>query len=188
VSRLHAAAPWLSASGVIGHRGANRGLAPDRALVHGDPAVCREALLAARWRVAAWLAILELTLGQGLVTAFVAGPRRLIPPETVMGVDSYLELFTTLYGWALYNNIWSVLTGTGLAFIPFIVILIRNFVAVNTSMEFNAGSRPSVRRMEIDIALALTVVVLAAQPALNLEASELRYVPAATLADPTPGA
>jgi hypothetical protein len=103
-----------------------------------------------------------------------------------MGVDSYLELFTTLYGWALYNNIWSVLTGTGLAFIPFIVILIRNFVAVNTSMEVNAGTGASVRRMEIEIALALTVVVLAAQPALNLQASELRYSPPATLANPTP--
>jgi hypothetical protein len=103
-----------------------------------------------------------------------------------MGVDSYLELFTTLHGWALYNNIWSVLTSTGIAFIPFIVILIRNFVAVNTSMEFNAGASASVRRMEIDIVLALTVVVLAAQPALNLEASQLRYSPPATLANPTP--
>jgi hypothetical protein len=103
-----------------------------------------------------------------------------------MGVDSYLELFTTLYGWALYNNIWSVLTSTGIAFIPFIVILIRNFVAVTTSMEFNAGASASVRRMEIDIVLALTVVVLAAQPALNLEASQLRYSPPATLANPTP--
>lgn len=103
-----------------------------------------------------------------------------------MGVDSYLELFTTLYGWALYNNIWSVLTSTGIAFIPFIVILIRNFVAVTTSMEFNAGASASVRRMEIDIVLALTVVVLAAQPALNLQASQLSYTPPATLANPTP--
>ena len=103
-----------------------------------------------------------------------------------MGVDSYLELFTTLYGWTLYNNIWSVLTSTGLAFIPFIVILIRNFVAVTTSMEFNAGASASVRRMEIDIALALTVVVLAAQPALNLEASTLTYTPAPNLENPVP--
>ena len=104
-----------------------------------------------------------------------------------MGVDSYLELFTTLYGWALYNNIWAMLTGTGLAFIPFIVILVRNFVAVTTSMEVNAGAGASVRRMEIDIVLALTVVVLAAQPVLNLEATQLRYTPPSTLANPTPG-
>ena len=55
-----------------------------------------------------------------------------------------------------------MLTSTGLAFIPFIVILIRNFVAVTTSMEFNAGAVAYVRRMEIDVVLALTVVVLAA--------------------------
>ena len=103
-----------------------------------------------------------------------------------MGVDSYLELLTTLYGWSLYNNIWSVLTGTGLAFIPFIVILLRNFIAVNTSMEFNAGASASVRRMEVDIVLALTVVVLAAQPTINLQATSLTYTPMPTLDNPAP--
>lgn len=103
-----------------------------------------------------------------------------------MGVDSYLELFTTLYGWQMFNNIWSILTTTGIAFIPFIVILIRNFIDVNTSMEANAGSAASVRRMEIEIVTALTVVVLAGQPALNLQAHELRYTPQATLSNPTP--
>ncbi|WP_299314925.1 conjugal transfer protein TraG N-terminal domain-containing protein [uncultured Halomonas sp.] len=103
-----------------------------------------------------------------------------------MGVDSYLELFTTLYGWQIFNNIWSILTTTGIAFIPFIVILIRNFIDVNTSMEANAGSAASVRRMEIEIVTALTVVVLAGQPALNLQAHELRYTPQATLSNPTP--
>ena len=103
-----------------------------------------------------------------------------------MGVDSYLELFTTLYGWSLYNTFWSVLTGSGLAFIPFIVILVRNFVEVATSMEANSGSGALVRKMEIDIVLALTVVVLAAQPALNLQANQLRYSPTPTLAEPNP--
>lgn len=104
-----------------------------------------------------------------------------------MGVDSYLELFTTLYGWRLFNNIWSILTTTGIAFIPFIVILIRNVIDVNTSMEANAGGAASVRRLEIQIVTALTVVVLAGQPALNLQAHELRYTPQATLAQPSPG-
>ncbi|AHK80131.1 conjugal transfer protein TraG [Ectothiorhodospira haloalkaliphila] len=105
-----------------------------------------------------------------------------------MGVDSYLELFTTLYGWQLYNNIWGILMATGLVFIPFIVILIRNFVSVNTSMEANAGSAALVRRMEIDIVLALTVVVLAGQPAINLHMNDLSFTPPATLDNPAPTA
>ena len=71
-SRLQAAAPWLTVWRI----------AAIVALIAAWPrivpwmtanAATREALLAARWRVAAWLAILELVLGQGLVTAFVAG-------------------------------------------------------------------------------------------------------------------
>jgi hypothetical protein len=35
-----------------------------------------------------------------------------------MAVDSYLELFTTLFGWRLYNVLWDVLTETGLVYRP----------------------------------------------------------------------
>ena len=105
-----------------------------------------------------------------------------------MGVDSYMELFTTLYGWQFYNIIWGSLMSTGLVFIPFVVILIRNFISVNTSMEANAGSAAMVRRMEIDIVVALTVVVLAAQPAINLQMNDLSFTPPATLDNPAPTA
>jgi hypothetical protein len=70
--RLHAAAPWLSAMRVtviVAVIAAWPLIVP---WFTDDPAVSC-AVQAARWRVAAWLAILEVTLGQGLVTAFVAG-------------------------------------------------------------------------------------------------------------------
>lgn len=69
--RLEAAAPGMSALriGMIGLVIATwPRLVPRFAR---DPAV-RRGLLAARWRVAAWLVILEITLGQGLVGAFLA--------------------------------------------------------------------------------------------------------------------
>jgi hypothetical protein len=71
-SRLQASAPWLAVlriSAIAALVVAWPRIVP---WLTGDPAA-RKALLAARWRVAAWLAILELVLGQGLVTAFVAG-------------------------------------------------------------------------------------------------------------------
>ncbi len=44
-----------------------------------------------------------------------------------MTVDSYLELFTTLFGWTFYGILWDVLVGTGIVFLPFLGILIDNW-------------------------------------------------------------
>jgi len=92
-----------------------------------------------------------------------------------MTVESYLELFTTLFGWQQYNNLWGVLSDTGIVFLPFLFILARNFIGPATSMEAKDASSTSVRRMEIDIALALSVVVLAAQPFITLSPGVLTY-------------
>ena len=58
-----------------------------------------------------------------------------------MSVDSYLELFTSLFGWAFYGILWDVLVGTGIVYLPFLGILIDNWrepaqggeVGLNTS-------------------------------------------------------
>lgn len=106
-----------------------------------------------------------------------------------MTVESYLELFTTLFGWQQYNNLWNVLSDTGIVFIPFLFILAKNFVGPATSMEAKDASSTSVRRMEIDIILALSVVVLAAQPFITLSPSVLTYEkPCVAGAPVTPGA
>jgi len=106
-----------------------------------------------------------------------------------MTVESYLELFTTLFGWQQYNNLWSVLSDTGIVFLPFLFILAKNFVGPATSMEAKDASATSVRRMEIDIVLALSVVVLAAQPFITLSPAVLTYEkPCGAGAPVTPGA
>lgn len=106
-----------------------------------------------------------------------------------MTVESYLELYTTLFGWQQYNNLWNVLSDTGIVFIPFLFILARNFVGPVASMEAKDASSTSVRRMEIDIVLALSVVVLAAQPFITLSPSVLSYQkPCGTGTTASPGA
>lgn len=92
-----------------------------------------------------------------------------------MTVESYFELFTTLFGWQQYNNLWSVLSDTGIVFIPFLFILLKNYIGPATSMEAKDASATSVRRMEIDTALALSVVVLAAQPFVTLSPGVLTF-------------
>ena len=39
-----------------------------------------------------------------------------------MQLDSYLEIFTTMYGWAFANIIGEAFTGTGLVVLPFMIM------------------------------------------------------------------
>jgi hypothetical protein len=96
-----------------------------------------------------------------------------------MPVDSYLELFTTLFGWQFYNIGWDVLSETGIVFLPFLGILIDNFVEPYRGGYYGGRVATSLQRMEIDIFLAFFVVVLAGQP-FNLtpfNANTLIYKP-----------
>ena len=107
-----------------------------------------------------------------------------------MAVDSYLELFTTLYGWQFYNILWDVLANTGIVYLPFLGILIESWKDVAASGGYQDGTPAgvSLRRMEIEVFLAILVVVLAAQPAslTPLSAAKLRYTPMVTAINPTP--
>ncbi|MFC1560495.1 conjugal transfer protein TraG N-terminal domain-containing protein [Pseudomonadota bacterium] len=104
-----------------------------------------------------------------------------------MSVDSYLELFTTLFGWTFYGILWDVLLGTGIVFLPFLGILIDNWREPAEGGEFGTVTGLSLRRMELDMFIALLVVVLAGQPAAltPLNASALNYTPPPTLINPT---
>ena len=107
-----------------------------------------------------------------------------------VSVDSYLELFTTLYGWAFYGVLWDVLVGTGIVYLPFLGILIDNWREPAEGGEFGTVTGLSLRRMEIELFIALLVVVLAGQPAAftPLNAGTLSYAPQPTLTGPTPTA
>ena len=105
-----------------------------------------------------------------------------------MTVDSYLELFTTLFGWTFYGILWDVMLGTGIVFLPFLGILIDNWREPAEGGEFGTVTGLSLRRMELELFIALLVVVLAGQPAAltPLNATALSYTPPPTLTNPTP--
>ena len=77
-----------------------------------------------------------------------------------MSVDSYLELFTTLFGWAFYGVLWDVLVGSGIVYLPFLGILIDNWREPAEGGQFGTVTGLSLRRMEIELFIALLVVVL----------------------------
>ena len=103
-----------------------------------------------------------------------------------MSVDSYLELFTTLYGWMFYNIIWDVLISTGIVLIPFIGFAANNIFEAyrNHDSETGESLRYALRGIEVDTLLAFVVITLAGNPFFSFEASEVSYTPPAILINP----
>lgn len=87
-----------------------------------------------------------------------------------MTVSSYLELFTTLLGWQQFDSLWHLLSDTGIVFVPFLFLLIEGFMQAPTPMA-------ALRDTEIKLALTLTAVVLAGQPAIELDPAIVDYRP-----------
>jgi hypothetical protein len=94
-----------------------------------------------------------------------------------MVVDSYLELFTGIFAWQQYNALWSLLVETGIALIPFVVILIKNVVEARARQDTQNAAPISLRNLEVSLVLALSVIVLAGQPILPLTATTMTYEP-----------
>lgn len=94
-----------------------------------------------------------------------------------MGVQSYPELYTTLLGWQLYDQIWTILTQTGLAFLPFIGIVLRNIGQPYASQETKDAGSTSLRRMELDFLVTLFLIFIAVSPALKLDPTVVSYAP-----------
>jgi type IV secretory system conjugative DNA transfer VirD4/TraG family protein len=95
-----------------------------------------------------------------------------------MSVSTYLELYLTLFGWYMYGVFWDIITESGLAYLPFIGMFLRNIVEPVKSQEAKDASGTSLRRIEIDIFIMFTVVVLAVQPYMSLKYTGLSYTKA----------
>lgn len=95
-----------------------------------------------------------------------------------MSVTSYLELYLAIFGWYMYDDIWLILNDTGIAYLPFIGMFIKNIIEPLKSQEAKDAAGTSLKRIEIDMVAMLTVVVLAAQPFITLTFGKLNYVKA----------
>lgn len=96
-----------------------------------------------------------------------------------MQLDSYLELFTTLYGWAFANLLGEILTGTGLAALPFALIVFSAWHrAKEEGMGFN-GVLSLIESIQTKLNTALLVMALcfATTPFTSLHNINLSYKP-----------
>ncbi len=96
-----------------------------------------------------------------------------------MVVDSYLELFTTLFGWIWYNSVWYMLKDSGLLLLPFVGIVLDKYMEYRKGFEDGDAEELTLKGLEVELFMALAVIMFAGSPAIALDATELSYTPPA---------
>src|SRR5438105_2229038 len=92
-----------------------------------------------------------------------------------IGVQSYSELYTMLLGWELYDKLWNLLTQTGIAYIPFIGMILKNVAQSYTSGHDSANH--GLRNMEINLIATLLLILFGAAPFIPLDVRTISYTP-----------
>lgn len=93
-----------------------------------------------------------------------------------IGVQSYPELYTMLVGWDLYGKMWELLTQTGIAYLPFVGMILRN-IAQSYVTSGVQGAAHSLRDMEVKIISTLLIILLGMSPCLRLSTHTISYSP-----------
>ena len=92
-----------------------------------------------------------------------------------MTVTSPLEIPLTVLGWLLYDTLWAALSDWGLVFVPFILVLLGSWVKAREKQDDAQAARATVRVMETRLIVMFSVIVLAAQPQIELGIGGLGY-------------
>lgn len=105
-----------------------------------------------------------------------------------MQLDSYLELFLTMYGWAFANIIGEIIVGTGLVVVPFAVILFQGWREAKEQGLQGAGVMGLLERSMTRLVIALFVmsVCFATSSVTSIGSLGLSHEPMATAAEPSP--
>jgi len=101
-----------------------------------------------------------------------------------MFVGSNLEIYTTMFGWVVYEIIWDIMRSTGLVFIPIIVMFYTNMREPHISQEVRPASITSMKRVRWDLIVSLVVLTLFLLPAKSLTIDKVKYVSPPTFSNP----
>lgn len=93
-----------------------------------------------------------------------------------MMVNGPLEIYSTVIGAHLYDNIFNILAATGLAFLPFLGLFFQNITTPYES-EITNGADTSFRRVSIQFFLMVFFIMLFVAPTHNLDLTSITYRP-----------
>jgi hypothetical protein len=82
-----------------------------------------------------------------------------------MVANNILEIYTLIFGWHMYDVIWDVFVGSGLALIPFIAAVITNF---RDSYE-DGDIQSTIKALEINVVSMILVLMLCVIPYKGME-------------------
>jgi len=90
--------------------------------------------------------------------------------------SDYLEYYLTLVGWFINNGIWSVLVASGIVALPFLAIVIQEWLRSRTegADEGNKGVLSSMR-IENRVWLAIVVIMFAGIPFIPVDLTTIQF-------------
>lgn len=88
----------------------------------------------------------------------------------------YLEYYLTLVGWLVHNGIWNVLVASGLVALPFIAIVVQEWLRARAegADEGNKGVLSSMR-IENRVWVAIVVIMFAGIPFIPVNLNTIQY-------------
>lgn len=104
-----------------------------------------------------------------------------------MTVTGYLALYTTLLGWQQYNHLWQIMVGTGLIYLPFVSLVLRNTFEPFTSMGGKEAAPIAIKKLGLQILSTFLVIAFVAAPIVPLDPQVLHFSPMCQEKEVTPG-
>lgn len=92
-----------------------------------------------------------------------------------MGVDSVYEMYTFMWAWQQYAIVWGILKSTGLAFLPFLGLLIRVIIDVLESQMPGQAAVTSLSQIEVNFIMMLLLIVVAVEPSVNISLEKMEF-------------
>ncbi len=93
-----------------------------------------------------------------------------------MGVSSYFEFIVTLFGWVLYDNLFQVLAGSGVIYLPFLIMLATHIVSSRKAGDDEGSAAiQSLKKIETDLVVMILVVMLCVIPSQDVRLGEMQY-------------
>jgi hypothetical protein len=95
---------------------------------------------------------------------------------TTLYTSDYLEYYLTLVGWLIQNGIWTVLVASGLVAVPFIAIVVQEWLRARAegADEGNKGVLSSLR-IENRVWVAIVVIVFAGIPFIPVDLNQIQF-------------
>ncbi len=90
-------------------------------------------------------------------------------------VGSYLEMYTTMYGWTLYSMFFQLLSVTGIIYYPFLKALYNVWKNVKDSRDSADAAVVAQKQITYTVIAMLAVFSICVLPVVQLQATDISY-------------